>query len=229
VTHDPAVVAAYVAGELTGTPHGEFERHLLSCEECWAEVERGRQGRRLALLARESAPDALRDRITAALAGTPPPDRPWHRRRLVTLAAACLALVAVLVTVMVAVRPKSPEPMAAAVVAYRAALLPGAQIPADPAPDLTTLGLWETAASAGELAGTPVRAYAYRDRTGRRLLIYVGQRPFTSPQDAKRYEGAWVARKEGVTVLCSRPPHTTLVVGEDEQQVTDAAELLDLT
>ena len=68
-------------------------------------------------------------------------------------------------------------------------------------------------------------------RTGRQLLIYVGQRPFVSPRDAVRYEGgdAWTVRQRGVWVLCSRYPHETLVVGTDEEQVTEVAEFLDLT
>jgi hypothetical protein len=93
------------------------------------------------------------------------------------------------------------------------------------------MGLSQAAAAAGDLAGIPVVGYAYRDRTGRRLLIYVGTRPFTTPQDAQRYEGgdAWITRAQGVSVLCSRGPHQTLVVGEDEEQVTNTAEYLDLT
>jgi hypothetical protein len=38
-----------------------------------------------------------------------------------------------------------------------------------------------------------------------------------------------MSRHNGVSVLCSRDPHVTLVVGQDEKQVEDAAEYLDLT
>ena len=51
-----------------------------------------------------------------------------------------------------------------------------------------------------------------------------------TPANAENYEGggAWISRRDGVSVLCSRDPHVTLVVGRDQQQVEDAAELLDL-
>jgi anti-sigma factor RsiW len=229
VTHDPEAVAAYVSGELTGAPHDEFENHLLSCEDCWAEVERSRQGRQLALLAREAAPDALRAGLTAEL--TLPPRR-WRPSRLVVaLAAACVGVVCTVAGTAVVLRSTAPEPILVAVAQFRAARLPGEAIPTTPAPDLTKLGLSETAAGSGDLAGVPVTAYAYRDSIGRRLLLYVGRQPFTTPRDAERYEGgdAWITRHRGVSVLCGRDPHATLVVGQDEEQVTEAAEYLDLT
>jgi hypothetical protein len=253
VTHETEVVAAYVAGELTGAPHAEFEDHLLSCEDCWREVERGRRGRQLAMLAREPVPDALRERIATATTAsttdsgaasatdptrtTTPPRRRRIRlpRRPVALVAAGLALLAAIAVGVVVVRAvipgTPPEPIASAVAEFRAGRLPGARIPATEAPDLTRFGLTETAAAAGELAGVPVTAYAYQDRTGRRLLIYVGQRSFATPANAENYEGgtAWMSRHDGVSVLCSREPHVTLVVGRDQQQVEDTAEYLNLT
>jgi hypothetical protein len=241
VTHESEVVAAYVAGELTGEPHAKFESHLLSCEDCWREVEVGRRGRLLVMLARESAPAALRDRIAAL--SVAPDAEPRRRvrlsgrvrvsRRAVALVAGGLAVIAALVIGVVALRAAAPppEPIASAVAQYRAGRLPGAQIPATQAPDLSSVGLSQTAAASGVLAGVPVTAYAYQDRTGRRLLIYVGQRSFVTPANAEKYEGgtAWTSRHDGVSVLCSREPHVTLVVGRDEKQVEDAAEYLDLT
>ncbi|HEV7898326.1 MAG TPA: zf-HC2 domain-containing protein [Planosporangium sp.] len=228
MTHDHAAVAAYVAGDLSGGAHAEFEKHVLACEDCWREVELGRRGRRLAQLARESAPDELRQRVAAALVSAPR-RRPRLSKLVVAATAACLVALAALVAV--AVRSSPPTPVNAAIAEFRAGRLPGVGIPATGAPDLTKIGFTQTAAGAGDLAGVPVTAYAYQDPTGRRLLIYVGRRPFATPQDASRYEGgdAWIVREHGVSVLCSRHPHVTLVVGQDEQRVTDAAELLDLT
>jgi anti-sigma factor RsiW len=230
VTHDPMTVAAYVAGELTGGPHAEFEKHLLACEACWKEVEVGRRGRQLVALAREPAPDALRERLLMEF-----DDRSRRRPRLARLVAvaiaAAAAVAAIAVGVVFAVQEAPPASINAAVADFRAARLPGSVIPTTTAPDLTKIGLTQTAAGAGDLAGIPVTAYAYRDRTGRRLLIYVGQQPFVTPRDAKEYAGsdAWISHQHGVSVLCSREPHVTLVVGEDEEQVTHTAEFLDLT
>ena len=92
-------------------------------------------------------------------------------------------------------------------------------------------GAVQAAAGVGRLAGRTVAAYAYSDGAGRRLLIYESAEPFATPAEASRYEGgdAWLTRLDGVSVLCSRAPHRTLVVGQDEEQVTDTAEYLELT
>jgi hypothetical protein len=41
--------------------------------------------------------------------------------------------------------------------------------------------------------------------------------------------GAGVTRHRGVAVLCSRGPHTVLILGEDESLVWQVASTLDLT
>jgi Putative zinc-finger len=228
VTHDPATAAAYVAGELTGGPHTAFEQHLLACQDCWEEVEAGRRGRELVELARESAPDHLRERVMAELAATIRPPR--LPKLALAVAAACVA--ALVGLVFFAVRTASPVPVDAAVAGFRSERLPGAQIPSTQAPDLSRIGLTETAAGAGHLGGVPVTAYAYRDQMGRRLLLYVGERAFVTPRQAEHYGGdkdsSWLTREDGVAVLCSRDPHTTLVVGQDEKLVRATADLLDL-
>jgi hypothetical protein len=235
VNHDPTAVAAYLAGELAGRPHSDFEEHLLACEDCWAEVELGRRGRQLAGRAAETAPPQLRQRLVDQFGpgpvtrhrSTPRPDR----RQLLLTGAAAAGLAVLGLVAAVLVPDRSPAAIAAAVSEYRADRLPGAGIPATSAPDLSSLGLRQTAAAAGELAGVPVTGYAYRDQLGRRLLVYVTGDSFATPSNAARYEGgdAWLSRDHGVSVLCGRQPHSTLVVGGDEKQVTDAAEYLDLT
>jgi hypothetical protein len=214
---------------------------MLACEDCWKEVEVDRRGRQLAELARESAPDDLRQRIGAALVA--PPRRRFAaglvgalRRRsrlstlVITATAACVVALAAVV-VAVAMRGGTPAPVSAAIAEFRAQRLPGPGTPATAAPDLTRIGYTQTAAGAGDLAGVPVSAYAYRDGSGHRLLVYIGQRPFATPREVERYEGsdAWITEEHGVAVLCGRHPHVTLVVGHDEQQVMHAGEFLDLT
>src|SRR5262249_55605522 len=147
VTHDPAAVAAYVAGELVGGSHAEFEEHLLACEDCWHEVEVGRRGRQLAGLGRESAPDSLRAWVMAEFAVQPP--RRLRMSRLVTAAVAVAACIALVAGVVVGMLPDgAPTPMHAAVVEFHAGRLPGAGIPTTAAPDLTKIGLTQVAASA---------------------------------------------------------------------------------
>src|SRR5262249_59321860 len=126
----------------------------------------------------------------------------------------------------------SPVPVAAAVSGFQSERLPGARIPTNPAPDLSRMGFAETAAGAGDLGGVPVTAYAYRDQLGRRLLLYVGERPFATPRQAERYgdrNGSWLTHGRGGAVLCSRTPHLTLGVGQDEKLGRVAAEVLELT
>ncbi len=226
--HDPAVVAAYVAGELTGGPHAAFEEHLLACQECWDEVEVGRFGRELVQHVYEAAPDDVRRRVMAEITNVISPRR--VPKLAMAAAAACVAVLAVLV--FVTVHRSSPVPVAAAVSGFQSERLPGARIPNNPAPDLSRMGFAETAAGAGDLGDVPVTAYAYRDQLGRRLLLYVGERPFATPRQAERYgdrNGSWLTQERGVSVLCSRTPHVTLVVAQDEKLVRAAAEFLDLT
>ena len=114
---------------------------------------------------------------------------------------------------------------------FRAHRLPGDVAPATPAPDLTALGWSPVAGGVGHLAGRDVTAYAYRDREGRRLLVYTSGQAFTTPAQAREYggDGAWVTRLGAVSVLCGRTPHRTMVVGLDEKQVAAAAQYLKLT
>src|SRR5207253_595427 len=74
-----------------------FERHLLSCEDCWTAVRDDRRGRELTEQLRELAPGGLRDRVRASAElsdGAPPVTasrRPW---RAVMAAAAAVVVVA---------------------------------------------------------------------------------------------------------------------------------------
>ncbi|MDM4722295.1 hypothetical protein QTQ03_22895 [Micromonospora sp. WMMA1363] len=73
--------------------------------------------------------------------------------------------------------------------------------------------------------------YAYRDDTGGRLLICLSDRPFPVPERTEApigTRGAGLMRLRGVVVLCSRSPHTALVLGADESLVRQAATALDL-
>ncbi|MFC8848510.1 MULTISPECIES: anti-sigma factor family protein [unclassified Micromonospora] len=247
--HDDATVGAYLIGELPDGPREAFEKHLLTCDRCWAEVDAGRRGRALVHLAREPAPAHLAARLAGVVAERHVPPhhqavfdgwmpslgerRPRTARRSWTLAAA-LVLVAVLGAVVVVGRDggSAPAPqITVAVTGYHDGRLPGTTVPTRSGPDLSALRLSGAGASAGDLAGQPVTGYAYRDDTGRRLLVYVSDEPFPmapQPENPIGTDGAAMMHLDGVVVLCSRRPHTALVLGEDEDLVRQAAATLDL-
>jgi anti-sigma factor RsiW len=228
MAHDLVEVAAYVARELPAERREQFERHLLECADCSAEVDLGDRGRELAGLAREAAPARLHYRV-AALANQ---RRHWPRRPMaMAVAAAAAAVLAGGTAATVAVSDAPPLAIGAAAADFRAHQLPRGAVPATPAPNLTALGLSQVAAGSGELAGQDVTAYAYRDGDGHRLVLYSSQRPFATPAQAREYGGdnAWMTRLGGISVLCGRTPHQTMVVGQNEQQVADAARYLKLT
>ncbi|MFV2103737.1 zf-HC2 domain-containing protein [Micromonospora sp. LOL_024] len=244
-----ATLGAYLAGELLDGPREAFERHLLTCDSCWTDVDAGRRGRTLAHLAREPAPAYLAVRLAAVVVAerhVPPRShsvlggwlsslrrlRHGHSRSSWALAAA-LVLVAVLGAAVVGRDGgTTPAPqIAVAVAGYHDGRLPGTTIPVRSGPDLSALRLTGAGASAGELAGQPVTGYAYRDGTGRRLLVYVSDKPFPMSPQAENpmgTDGAAMMHLNGVVVLCSRRPHTALVLGEDEDLVRQAAVTLDL-
>jgi hypothetical protein len=231
--HDDATIGGYLAGELAQPERDAFEQHLLTCERCWAEVDCGRRGRTLAERAREPAPDQLRDQVLAAVAAAQPTRRRRPHTR-VLVAAAAVALIAA-VTTLIAVRAANPAaqpaPIAAAVAGYRDDRLPGSGIPDRAGPDLSTLRLAEAGAGTGHLAGQPVTGYAYRDNTGRRVLIYQSNQPFPMPERADHPtgpSGAAITTHRGVAVLCSRHPYETLILGDDQHLVWRVATALDL-
>lgn len=250
--HDGEVEAArFLGGTLSARAHRAFERHLLSCEACWREVELGRTGRRLVELSREMAPVDLRERLRTVVAGAQvePVARVEHRARLGRrrrslrtarpwrlAVASALALIVVLVVVRDVGLPhratSQPVAIGMAVADFRAHRLPGRQLPAGQAPDLARLGLAPVGAAAGSVAGTAVTAFSYRDPAGRDVMVYLSEQPFPTAAGARRMagpDGPWLATAQGVTVLCARSPHALLVLSLDRQLVLDTANALRVT
>ncbi len=239
MAHDPELdAAAFLSGELGDQQRAAFNAHLISCDECWAELHAAQRGRRLAECARTVAPSELRERIRAIVdaeggtdalthAGRP---KPVRRVLLATGAAAVVAVTAAVVTVTA--RPSTsaePRALSAAVADYRAHELPGRRLPTTSAPDLTRLRLVPTGSGGGSYAGLPVDGYAYRDSAGRRLVLYLSQQPFPTAPGARRLEGPdgpWTAQRGDVVLLCARAPHALLVVGQDAQLIRDVANAL---
>jgi mycothiol system anti-sigma-R factor len=75
MTH--SVLHGYLDGELDAARAAEFERHLLSCPQCVAELEAQETLRSTIQRAglRERAPEKLRRNLQAAISGTPEPAR----------------------------------------------------------------------------------------------------------------------------------------------------------
>ena len=247
--HDAeTAAAAYLGGAMNPRQRREHEQHLLACDGCWTEVDLGRRGRILAEDARELVPAGLLERVRAevgaAAAATPTPQssRRPSRRRVLTLAAGVLAVVAAVGAVdagrAVLFSPAERGTSLAAgstsvveaVARFREGRLPGDGTPSLPVPDLATVGLHPVGAATGELGGESVTGFAYADDTGRRVVVYLGDNPFPRVGGAEQIRGAdgpWIARTDGVVLLCARLPHAMLLVGEDAALVRSAAVELD--
>lgn len=235
MSHDSEREAArFLGSDMSGVEREAFGRHLLSCAPCWEEVERGRTGRALAESVRTAAPVELRDRVRglveaeslapAQVTGARP-----GRRRWVAAVGVPVAAAAAVVFVVVGRGPVEPPALRAAVADYTAQELPGAQLPSRQAPDLTGLDLQPVGAGAGTYAGVDVDGYAYRDPTGRRIVLYLSDDPFPEAPGAQLLagqDGPWVAHRGDVVVLCARYPHALLVVGQDDALVRTTAERL---
>ncbi|MCI0346974.1 MAG: zf-HC2 domain-containing protein [Chloroflexi bacterium] len=229
MTHSPELTAAaYLAGELPEQERVDFEEHLLECDDCWSEVDAGRRGSAAIESLRELPPPHLRAEIRRRLSA------PAERSRLprpFAYAAACVVLVLGVGAAAIVARQSPPEPIAAAVAGYAEDELPGSGMPKGPAPDLSELRLTGVGAGAGRVGDMDVSAYAYRDDTGRRLMVLVGSSAFPMPSGAKMFHGKagpWMAHREGIAVLCARQPHRLLILGDDDELVHDAAVALDV-
>jgi hypothetical protein len=243
--HDPErAAAAYLGGELRRRQRERFEAHLLACDDCWGEVQAGRQGRARAESLREAAPPQLRDRVRAtvevevtagkAQAGSARRGvrRWWHGAAGLGVVGVALGLaVAVTVTVLVGSGQPARQPAAitAAVRSYQqgqAAWPPSGDIP--PARQVGEL-VWQRS-SRGEVAGLQVVAFLYQDAAGDRVLLLRGARPFPQAAGARHASGGatWLARVNGVAVFCADQPAPSLLVGADQAKVQLAAERLGL-
>ncbi len=218
------LAAAYLDG-LRARAHRRYEEHLLDCEACWREVSLARRGRELAESIADTAPAGTREKIRVAVASAATEQPAWvarHHRRHLILATA------------VPDRSRRARRRRRHVVSlaeqhwrrdrtsinpgrrsgqFRADRLPGTVVPAEQAPDLSTLGLDLVGASTGELDSIGVTVFAYRADTGARLNLYRSSRPIPETGEAEHLsdpESAWETELSGVTVICGpRDPHRT--------------------
>ena len=230
--HQPERDAArFLGGALSPAEREAFSEHLLGCADCWREVDEARRGRLLVESTRTAAPAALRDRVrglveSETLEGSPERSGAFFPRRWLLAAGAVAAALIVAVPAAVTLRPGFPPPLRQAVADFSAQQLPGSQLPQQRAPDLSQLNLQPVGAGGGTYGGLEVDGYAYRDPAGRRVAVYLSDEAFPEAPNARRLsgeDGAWVAQRGDVVVLCARVPHALLVVGQDEQLVRSAA------
>jgi Putative zinc-finger len=232
VSHEPEVAAAvYLAGTLSAAERERFEEHLLACEACWGEVRTAHRGRALAESLREVAPQPLRERVRASVAAASRSDRRRRRRPLVAVVAAATVL-AVAAGALLARQGDTGQPavIAAAVASYRTGHLDGsAATPAQPPIRRSGDLVWRGARQ-GRLAGLPVVAHEYRDAGGRQVTLLRADRSFPEAPGADHPPGTaiWVAKVDGVAVLCADRPSPSLLVAPDQAEALKAATQLGL-
>lgn len=228
--HDPERnAAAYVGAEMSPRQRRRFEAHLIGCEACWREVQLDQEGRRRAESLRELAPARLRDDVRAAVLFSSRSASPPHRRALgVAAALALLATVVIAVDVLGRGATREPPSVAAAVASYRAQTMP-AGVPHRSAPDLLPAGLHLSDAGRGALANLTADVFAYRDRTGG--LVYLFMSPSTFPEAAGAAQGSgmvggWSATADGLVMICRSRPSSYLLIGSVPALVQRADRLM---
>jgi hypothetical protein len=222
--HDPERdAAAYLAGEQPSRVRRRFEAHLMECEDCWEEVRLGRAGRAASEVAREVAPPQLREDVRAAVLMSE------ARRRLAIgpLAVALVLMVLGSIALGVSLFSKAqPQPIDAALAAFRSGDIPTARAAGRPAPDLSAIGL--TLARAGRMdVGTfPVDVFVYRTAGRDQVFVYLSDEAFPEARGAAQRTGAvrgWVAQDDGVAMVCAEAPFSFLLMGSD-QRLLDVVE-----
>lgn len=230
MAHSPEDDAArYLAGDFRGRALAAFERHLLSCEDCWHEVGQGRKGRAVAAIAREAAPSELRERIRATIAAAPEPVVGKSRRLtlipVLALSAAAVAVVGVIA--LPGAHSGEPSVIHAALADYSADRLPGTEMVHEAVPDLSRLGFSTVGTGEGKLGSMAVNAFAYRNSAGQRLFIYTAAGEFPRAAGASSLtDGPWIAHSSAMSMLCARVGHSMLIVGEDDALLEDVGQSL---
>lgn len=222
--HDPERNAtAYLAGLLSSRQRRKFETHIVECEDCWREVESGRKGRAVAESAREVAPQAMRERVRAAVESLKPrPKRHW------AFGAVALVTAVVAGSLYLMTRPNQPETIEAVLATYEEDRAIGHPItPMLPARlgDLTL-----TRSEAGWFEGLRTTAHYYVDAAGHKVVVYQTEDewPMALGADHDSDSDTWEAKAGDLTLFCASDPAPFLIVGDDTREVHLAAASLDL-
>jgi hypothetical protein len=226
--HDPEKAAAsYLSGQMRGRRRARFEQHIVDCEDCWSEVQLGRAGRSLAESGRELAPQDSREQVRAVITATPTRRRRWRPGWGTTI----LFIVALLVagTFLVALKGQDQPAVIDGVLAdYR----DGPHVADSIQPRLPVrLGDLNYLTSYAETLGDlDVIVHAYRDPAGHRVVVYQADRTFPVADEAEHSADGrtWSAEANGAILFCADDPIPSLVVGDDQREVTLAARELGL-
>ena len=101
LTHDK-MLEAFLAGDLGAAGVGQWDEHLLGCEQCWRAVREDRNARRAVQVLRQPAPAWLADKVSFAVeVAAASPGAPPSRRR--PPSAAMLALASIAAAAFIAV------------------------------------------------------------------------------------------------------------------------------
>jgi hypothetical protein len=228
--HDPERLAArFLDGQMRRHERWRYERHLVECAECWTHVQSARAGRSAAESLREVAPARVRERVRAVpgLDGPAPPER--RRRRPMPLLVAAAVLAALFVGVVTYGDRSRDEVAAEAIAQVAAAYHDGstwaASATAPPVKRLTGLRWDETRITT--IDDDRVIGFRYTDGAGKTVLVVQRDGTFAAPPDAHSVRGGeWATAVDGVTVFCTHPPESVLVVGAEPDLVASAARAL---
>ena len=218
---DHRLLRAFLAGELGPADAGQWDEHLLECEQCWRAVREDRAGRQAAELLRQPAPAGLADRVrfavelAAAGSTSPQPPRRGVRLRWRRLAGAGTLALGVAVTVGVLLMPGGRASMPAAVAAvarYAEKVPPPIRQPeTGPGP---RVGPVEVGSPVTITAGGQ-RIVIRTWRLGRtEAVTAVSGQPFPMPPGAQGMSGggmAWSARVGKLSLYCVNGRSSELV------------------
>ena len=217
--HDPERnAAAYLGGLLGRARRRMFERHMVDCEDCWREVDLGRKGRSVAESARELAPQALRERVRAAVETV----RPRRRSPRWILGGGVVGLVALAAAAMLLLPERDPAEIEAVLASFRSGQAGVATEPQLPA-RLAHLKLVDSARVPVE--GLDAVAHTYVDASGDEVVVYAAneQWPVAVGAEHDNAGETWLAEKDGLVMICLDEPAPSLVVGDDVHDVELAA------
>ena len=223
--HDPERnAAAYLGGLLSTRKRRRFESHIVRCEDCWREVDAGRKGRAVAESGRELAPQALRERVRAAVESvTPRPKRRWAWG-----AVAVAAAVAAVSLLFLGSLPDQPETIEAVLATFEEERVIGH--PIEPTLPRKLGDLTLTRSEAGHLQGLRTSAHHYADQAGHEVVVYQAESewPVALGAEHDSESRTWEAEADDLTLFCAGDPAPFLIVGDDAGEVHLAAATLGL-
>lgn len=222
------MAAAYLSGTMPRRRRKGFQEHILTCQECWSEVELGRRGRSLAEQGRELAPPEMRERLRMLVEATPSPQRRWQPVGIAA-AAVVASLIALLTIFDVTVRePEQPMEIALLVADFESAVPLKTPTENRLPRRLGDLRLQDS--RTGYVGELKVTAHEYVDTAGHEVVVYQADRSFPEAAGAvPAPEGeTWTATVDGAVLFCADRPVPSLVVGDDEKEVALAANELGL-